>query len=225
MGYRWMSDSARALTWIVILGLAAAATACSSDEDEPEPDSPRVVQLGGPGETGRELSEDEIAELNDEPSYTAADVAFVQNMITHHEQAFEMIALIDQRSRSRDLPKLAERMEISQRDEIKLLEGWLTQRDEQLPGGQHQHGTHHNKLMPGMMIDAEMEQLAGASGPAFDRLFLQYMIRHHQGAVIMVEELLAGGNAQEPNVFQLAQHIESDQQVEIARMRQMLTQL
>lgn len=225
MVHRWTTRSARAAACAVILALATVVAACSSDEDEPESDNPRVVQLGGPGETGRELSEDEIAELDEPAAYSAADVAFVQNMIIHHEQAFEMIALIDQRSNSRDLPKLAERMEISQRDEIKLLEGWLTQRDEQLPSGGHQHGAHHNEQMPGMMTGAEMNQLAGANGPAFDRLFLQYMIRHHEGAALMVEELISSGDGQEPSLFQLAQHIDSDQRVEIARMRQLLTQL
>jgi uncharacterized protein (DUF305 family) len=218
---RWTTDSARTATWVVVLGLAAAVTACTSDEDEP--DRPRVVQLGGPGETGRELSEDELAELEN-PSSSAADVAFAQSMILHHEQAFEMTALIDERSRSRDLPKLAERMEVSQRDEINLLEAWLAAQDEDLPSGHHQPGAHH-ELMPGMMTDAELGQLAGARGLAFDRLFLRYMIRHHEGAVLMVEDLLASGNGQEPNLFQLAQHIDADQRVEIARMRQMLARL
>jgi uncharacterized protein (DUF305 family) len=220
---RWLTASARAATWVVVLALAAAATACTSD-DEDEPDQPRVVQLGGPGESGQELSEEDLAELED-PTYSAGDVAFVQNMIPHHEQALEMVALIAERSRNPDLPKLGGRMEVSQTDEIKLLEDWLTERDEELPSGQHHHGAHHEQLMPGMLTDAEMKQLASAHGPAFDRLFLQYMIRHHEGAVIMVEHLLASGGGQEPSIFQLTQHIESDQQVEIARMKQLLTQL
>jgi uncharacterized protein (DUF305 family) len=219
----WLIASARAATWFVVLALAPTAAACTSD-DEDEPDRPRVVQLGGPGETGRELSEEELAELED-PTYTAADVAFVQNMIPHHEQALEMIALIGERSRSPDLPKLAGRMEVSQTDEIKLFEEWLTARDEEVPDGQHHHGAHHERLMPGMLTDAEMDQLASARGPTFDRLFLQYMIRHHEGAVLMVENLLASGGGQEPSIFQLAQHIASDQQVEIARMKRMVTQL
>lgn len=219
---RRRTASAPVATWVVVLGLAAAVAACTSDEDES--DEPRVVQLGGPNETGRVLSEEELAELEG-PPYAAADVAFVQGMIPHHEQALEMIALIDERSRSRDLPKLAERMEISQRDEINLLEEWLTARDEEVPSGHHRHGVHHEQLMPGMLTDAELDHLADARGRAFDRLFLQYMIRHHEGAVLMVEELLASGNGQEPNLFQLAQHIDADQRVEIARMKRMLTRL
>jgi uncharacterized protein (DUF305 family) len=223
MGCSWRIGSARVATWLAAAGLAVAVTACSSDDD-PESDTPRVVQLGGPGETGQELSEDELAEL-DEPSYAAADVAFAQNMIAHHEQALEMIALIDQRSQSPDVPKIAERMQVSQRTEIGLLEDWLTGRDEEVPGGQHHHGAQHEQLMPGMLTDAEMEQLADSRGRVFDRLFVQYMIRHHEGAMIMVEDLLASGNGQEPNLFQIAQQISSDQAIEIARMKQLLTQL
>src|SRR5262245_23292269 len=119
-----MIASARVLPWLVILALGPATAACSSDDkSEDESDGPRVVQLGGPGETGRELTDEELAEQAD-PAYTAADVSFVQNMIPHHQQALEMIALIPERSSNPDLPKMAERMEISQTDEIKLLEDW-----------------------------------------------------------------------------------------------------
>jgi uncharacterized protein (DUF305 family) len=213
------------MTCLVILALGAATAACSSDDkDEDESEGPRVVQLGGPGETGRELSDEEMAELED-PTYTAADVAFVQNMIPHHEQALEMIALIPERSRNPDLPKIAERMEVSQTDEIKLLEDWLTARDEEMTSGQHHHGAQHEQLMPGMLTDAEMDQLAGARGPTFDRLFLQYMIRHHEGAMIMAQDLTDSGGGQEPSIFQLSQLIAGDQGIEIARMKQMLNQL
>src|SRR5215510_1854325 len=221
--HRCTTRSARFATWIVILGLVTAVSACSSgDEDEPE--GPRVVQLGGPGEAGQELSDEEVSELGD-PLYSDADVAFVQTMIPHHEQAIEMVALIGKRTDNPDLPKLAERMRVSQLTEIDQLESWLIERDEQVPIGHHHHMAHHDQLMPGMLTDAEMKQLAGARGPTFDRLFLQYMIRHHEGAMVMVEDLLGSGNGQEPNLFQLAQHIGPDQGIEIARMKQMLTQL
>ncbi len=79
--------------------------------------------------------------------------------------------------------------------------------------------------MPGMLTEAELSRLESASGRAFDRLFLQLMIRHHEGAVLMVGDLLAQGGGQEPSVFQLAQHIDADQRVEIARMRSLLADL
>jgi len=123
------------------------------------------------------------------------------------------------------MPLMAERMDVSQRDEIELLEQWLEDRDEEVPdaSADHSHSAGAGDLMPGMLTD-EMAQLAAATGPDFDRLFLQYMIRHHQGARTMVADLFSGGG-QEPYVFQLAQHIDSDQSIEIARMNDLLAQL
>ena len=204
---------------VVVLGaLAALATACSSDDDtgDAEATAP-VVQLGAPGETNRVLTSDEIGEL-DVPTYTDADVAFIHGMIAHHEQALEMAAMVEERAGRDDLPQFAERIDVSQRDEIVQLEAWLTARGEEHVA--------HDEVMPGMLTDAEFAQLEAASGTRFDELFLQYMIRHHEGAVAMVEGLLTGGaGGQEPSLFQLAQHIELDQQVEIARMKQLLTEL
>jgi uncharacterized protein (DUF305 family) len=207
--------------------LAAAAVAvlalagCTSDPEDsaPESDTP-VVQLGAPGESNRTLSPEEIEAL-DQPEHTDADVAFVQGMLPHHQQALEMTAMIDERTASRQVPLLAERIEVSQTDEIAQLENWLTERDEALPG-EHSHHGDHAELMPGMLTEDELAELRAAEGRRFDRLFLSYMIRHHEGAVLMVEELFNGDGGQEPQVFQLARHIEPDQQVEIARMKRML---
>ncbi len=202
---------------IVVLALGG----CTSDPEDsaPEPDAP-VVQLGAPGESNRTLSSEEVEGL-DQPGHTEADVAFVQAMVPHHQQALEMTAMVDERTASKQVPLLAERIEVSQTDEIAQLENWLTARDEALPG-EHSHHGDHAELMPGMLTPDELENLRAAQGRRFDRLFLTYMIRHHEGAVIMVEELFAADGGQEPQVFQLASHIESDQLVEIARMRQML---
>lgn len=208
----------------VALAVLALLSACTSDGGDESDTQARVVQLGEPGGTNRELTEEEVEAL-DEPTYTEADVAFAQNMIPHHEQALVMIDLVDARADGADLRKLTERMAISQQDEIAQLEGWLTDRGEEQPGAHHEHGGGHHGLMPGMLTDAELAQLRGARGARFDRLFLQYMIRHHEGAVIMVQGLLneaAGG--QEPAIFQLAQHIASDQAIEISRMKHLLVE-
>jgi uncharacterized protein (DUF305 family) len=77
--------------------------------------------------------------------------------------------------------------------------------------------------MPGMLTDEEMARLTAAKGVAFDRLFLQLMIKHHQGALQMVKELFAQpGAGQEARIFAFASDVEADQQIEIDRMRQML---
>jgi len=208
-------------TLLTVLTLVVVA-GCSADE---EPDAPPVVQLGPPGETGTPLSEDEIAELDD-PQYTEADVAFVQGMIPHHAQALVMTELVAERSGRNDLPLLAERMDVSQRDEIVLLEQWLEERGEDVPDASAGHHHGDGELMPGMLTDDDLARLGAASGRAFDELFLQYMIRHHEGALVMVAELLSGDEGgQESAVFQLAQHIDSDQSVEIARMKSLLAEI
>jgi uncharacterized protein (DUF305 family) len=206
----------------VTLGLAG----CTSDDPSPDEDTAPVVQLGAPGESGETLSPDE-AEAIEEPTFTDADVEFVQMMIPHHQQALEMTALVEGRAADPDLAQLAERIEVSQQDEIALLEKWLSQRGEMVSGMHGGHGEHGgsggHQDMPGMLTPAQLEELARSKGERFDRLFLRGMIRHHEGAVVMVETLLTGGEGgQESEVFQLASHIGTDQQVEIAAMKKRL---
>lgn len=207
-----------------VLLVGVALTGCTSEPEEPSGrDDPPAVQLGAPGEDGSTLSPGATGSLEG-PGYTDADVAFVQQMVPHHRQALEMTALVDERSADDGLPLMARRIEVAQTAEIAQLEGWLTDRDESLPDEHAHHGQH--TLMPGMLTPGELGRLAAAEGRRFDRLFLQYMIRHHEGAVVMVEQLLTEGlGGQESHVFQLAQHIEVDQQVEIARMKRMLARL
>lgn len=213
---------------VVLVGLALVlgSVACTADDAPAEDDAAPVVQLGAPGEEGKTLSPDE-AEAIDEPTWTDADVEFVQMMIPHHQQALEMTALVEDRAADPDLAQLAERIEVSQQDEIALLEQWLSQRGEMVSGMHGGHGDHGgaggHEEMPGMLTPALLAQLARSKGDRFDRLFLQGMIRHHEGAVVMVETLLTGGEGgQESEVFQLASHIGTDQQVEIAAMKERL---
>ena len=171
-------------------GRLAVATGCDSGEPDAETDSTApVVQLGGPGETNRVLSEEELAATPSVPGHTAGDVDFVNSMIAHHQQALDMTALVDARAADDGLPLLAERMEVSQIAEIEQLQGWLTARGED-PEGFQQHA---GMQMPGMLTAEQLAALAAASGEEFDSLFLQSMIRHHEGAVIMVETLLGEG--------------------------------
>ncbi len=192
---------------------------CTSDPSEESGDDAPVVQLGGPSESNRTLSDDEAAAIT-APAYTDADVAFVQGMIAHHRQALDMTAMVEPRTESRDIRALAKRMDVGQRDEIGQLEGWLKDRGQDVPGAHAHHGAGHSEMMPGMLTAEELAHLKSAQGKRFETLFLQYMIRHHEGAVVMVEQLLGGGQGgQESQVFQLAQHMDSDQRVEISRMK------
>jgi uncharacterized protein (DUF305 family) len=208
---------------IAAAALLAVLVGCSTGDTEDAIPDASIVQLGAPGATNRELTAKEAAAL-EIPSFTQADVDFVHAMIAHHQQALVMTALVSERTERDTLPLLAERMDVSQRDEIELMERWLDERNVQLPEGDD-HAA-HTGLMPGMLTPDELQALTEAEGPEFDRLFLESMIRHHQGAVVMIETLLTGGEGgQESEVFQLAQHMEADQQVEIARMLGLLAEL
>jgi len=156
--------------------------------------------------------------------FTEADVRFVTDMIGHHAQALEMAGLVPDRSENGTLEVLAARIVNAQEDEIEIMRGWLSDRgrplpDLTLPGAAHAH-------LPGMVTPEQLGSLAAARGEEFDRLFLSYMVQHHQGAVDMVHGLFAtDGAAQGESTFRLASDIQVDQITEISRMQQMLARL
>jgi uncharacterized protein (DUF305 family) len=162
--------------------------------------------------------------------YTAADVLFMQQMMQHHAQALTMSALVPSRSQRGDVRSLAERIAISQRDEIAMMRRWLERRGEEVPTLAMDHQSHgagdhtaHMASMPGMLTTAQLAQLGAATGPAFDRLFLTMMIQHHEGALVMVAALTASpGAGQETELFRLTSDIDAGQRAEIRRMRAML---
>jgi len=167
------------------------------------------------------------------------------DMIPHHAQALVMAALVPDRSERREINLLAERMAISQRGEIALMRQWLGDVGAPVPpadggmdhadhGAHAAHGDHadhggaggHAMLMPGMLTDEEIAQLAEARGDAFDRLFLTFMIRHHEGALVMVDELFSSpGAAQDDFVYMFASDVYADQTTEIHHMNQMLSRI
>lgn len=171
------------------------------------------------------------------PTFTQADVRFMQGMIGHHSQALAMVALIPSRTDRPDIRALGERIRVSQQDEIKLMKQWLLDRHQQLPPSAMSHDmmTGHNMmpgmtmsdtLMPGMLTPQQMTELANASGAQFDALFLKDMIQHHEGALTMVARLLGTtGSGQEPEVFRFAAEVDTDQRAEIARMSALLNTL
>jgi uncharacterized protein (DUF305 family) len=185
---------------------------------------PVVIQPGAPGQPSKVIPADAVAK-EPRPGVTAGDVRFMQGMIGHHAQALEMTKLLETRTDSADMRKLSKRIEVSQADEIAMMEEWLTARGQALPDPHAHHG-HGATLMPGMLTADEMAKLAAARGPAFDRLFLEYMIKHHEGALTMVRGLFSTpGAGQESEIYAFASDVDADQRMEIDRMRAMLKEM
>ena len=151
------------------------------------------------------------------PAYTAADVHFISGMIGHHAQAVVMAGWAPSHGGSGSVRALCERIVVAQRDEIAFMQRWLRERREPVPPadprGHVMPGMDQPMLMPGMLTPEQMAQLDGARGSTFDRLFLRFMIQHHQGA------------AQDGLVFRFASDVNADQTTEIDRMTRMLAAL
>ena len=185
---------------------------------------PKIIQPGAPGEPNREITVEEATNLA-AIRFTDADVKFMQGMISHHAQALEMTELLETRTQSEEMRLLAKRIELSQEDEIGMMQNWLRENGQDVTGAHDHHG-HGAEMMPGMLTSEQMAQLEAASGMEFDRLFLDFMIQHHDGALVMVDELLdSEGAAQEPTIFAFTSEIVADQSAEISRMADMLSGL
>ena len=199
---------------------------------------PTIVKPGAPGEPSRTITPAEARDVR-KVGYTDADVAFMQGMIHHHAQAVQMVALLRTHSKNPDMQKLGQRIELSQKDEIKMMRHWLEVHGQQAPDPLAHQG--HDMasmpgmsggrqptaaMMPGMLTDAQMQQLAAATGTDFDRLFLTGMIQHHGGALTMVKQLFdTPGAAQDSDIFAFASDVDADQRMEINRMSRMLEEL
>lgn len=163
------------------------------------------------------------------PPYTAADVHFMSGMIPHHAQAVLIARWAATHGARADVRILCERIIVAQGDEIATMQQWLRERGEKVPDAAATHlsmsmaGAQHDMLMPGMLNAEELAQLDRARGPEFDRLFLTFMIRHHEGALSMVDALFGSpGAGQDEVVFKFASDVYADQSTEIDRMQKML---
>lgn len=166
--------------------------------------------------------------------YTKADIAFMTGMIHHHAQAIRMARWAPTHGANAAVQRLAARIINAQHDEIGTMQSWLLVRNQPVPDpnrdGMQMHSgmsgdmhSMHEMLMPGMLTEAQMQELDAARGSEFDRLFLTFMIQHHSGAVSMVRELFGTyGAAQDQLVFKFANDVNVDQTTEIARMQKML---
>ncbi|MEQ9569936.1 MAG: DUF305 domain-containing protein, partial [Longimicrobiales bacterium] len=213
--------TARALRAISVVFTLTAAGACASSagpasEPAAGPDLDRLEAIA--------RARADSARMN----VHEADVDFMQGMIHHHAQALVMSAWAPDHGASPAVQTLTARIINAQRDEIALMQRWLRERGREVPevepsghmpgmaGDMHMH-------MPGMLSPEQLARLDAARGAEFDRLFLTYMIQHHEGAVTMVHDLFAiDGAAQDDAVFKIASDIQVDQKTEIARMQRML---
>jgi uncharacterized protein (DUF305 family) len=161
--------------------------------------------------------------------YSDADIEFMSGMIPHHAQAVLIAGWARSHGARPDIAVLCERQVIAQRDEIAFMRNWLRDRGQPVPAANATHhrmkmnGVEHDMLMPGMLSPEELAQLDKASGPEWDRLFLISMIKHHQGALKMVDDLFGSyGAMQDDDVYTLASDIHADQTIEIERMQKLL---
>ena len=208
----------------VVLGIAVCASAAGVARSAlPQAQPDKVQPTGAPG-----LTPAQLAQMNGGvPPYTKADVHFMSGMIGHHAQAVLMAGWAPSHGASASVHALCERIVVGQRDEIAFMQRWLGEHHEPVPPadprGQIMPGMDHPMLMPGMLTPEQMAQLDAARGPEFDRLFLTFMIQHHQGAITMVNQLFsAQGAAQDGSVFRFASDVTTDQTTEIDRMTRML---
>ncbi len=184
-----------------------------------------IVHPGSPGEPARELSPAEAIDIAN-TSYSPDDVRFMHDMIPHHHQALEMAALVTERTNRPELIDVAGRINASQDDEIEFMHRWLAGRGEHAPDPTDHKVMHTSHEMAGMATPEQMSALAASQSTDFDRLFLELMIAHHEGAVEMVDELLEQpGSAYDPILFEFTSDVINDQNAEIKRMNVLLAGL
>lgn len=191
-----------------------ALGACGSPVDT----GPPVVVPGAPGEQAQVLPGAEAMERRTPVPVSPADVEFVARMIPHHRQALEMASLAPDRAADPRVRALAARIDAVQEPEIAVLEAWLARHERSGDGHAHGHAAHAD--MPGMATPAQLDALAAATGPAFDRLFVELMTAHHEGAIGMAQDLGLSGT--DVTAGEIARDVAATQRAEIERMRALL---
>ena len=213
------------------LAVALATGACKTATPEPARVGGQPA-AGSPAATGGPMADAKgIYRLPGiRQPFSVADVNFMSGMIPHHAQAVLIAGWTASRGARSDLKILCERIVVGQRDEIVFMQRWLSDRGQEVPEATATHhkmrmpnGAVHDMLMPGMLTPEELAALDKARGAEFDQLFLRAMIKHHEGALIMVDELMNSyGAAQDDDVFRFATDVHADQSTEIEVMKQML---
>jgi uncharacterized protein (DUF305 family) len=198
------TDTTQAAAAAAAATTAAAPTSVVEITEAPGTDAPAGTSAGSAAG----------ADFND------ADVVFAQGMIAHHEQAIEMadIALDPTIGASAEVQDLATRIKAAQDPEIEAMTGWLTAWGQ--PVQMDTSGGHDMSSMEGVMTAEEMDALGAATGAEFDTMWLEMMIRHHEGAISMAETVKASGS--NADVLALAEQIITTQQAEIEEMQALL---
>ncbi|MEU5861980.1 MULTISPECIES: DUF305 domain-containing protein [unclassified Nonomuraea] len=196
-------SSNRKIAVVVAAGALALLTACGGTDtaSTATPDAAATTAGAQPSQA----------------SFNDADVMFAQMMIPHHQQAVEMAELAPQRAKDPEIKELAAKIKAAQDPEIQTMKGWLAEWGKPVPSG----GMGHD--MPGIMSAEDMKKLEGSKGTAFDKLFAEQMIAHHEGAIEMARTEQASGA--DPRAKELAKGIESAQQAEVAQLRKLLERL
>ena len=206
---------------LIVLLVLLAATACKTTN--PSSTGTRILQPGAPGADTKTITTAQATDLS-KVGATEADIKFMQGMIGHHAQAVEMVELLNKNTTNPNMRRLGLRIKVSQDDEINMMRKWLADHGAAIPGPHSHHEP--GGFMPGMLTQEEMDTLAAAKDKEFDRLFLRGMIKHHGGAIQMVQDLFATpGAGQEGGIFAFASDVDSDQRMEIDRMGMMLKEI
>jgi len=213
---------ARVVAVLVALMAAGALAGCADDATGTEQNA-SVIVPGKPGEQAQVVPPAEAGDHQQDAPLNDADVDFVTKMIPHHQQAVVLTGLVPDRTANDQVRAIADRISVAQDAEVTMMNVWLTDRGKApvgaygRPGG-HPHGT-DQASMPGMATQQQIDALAAASGADFDRLFLDLMIAHHEGALAMAGAALANGV--DTRAQEMAQDVVTGQTAEIERMRAM----
>ncbi|WP_028662427.1 DUF305 domain-containing protein [Saccharomonospora iraqiensis] len=203
------------LAVVVAVGLAGCTGDAGTGADAGGT-APGVIVPGGPGESARTVEPGSATGQRQLVEVTEADIRYMRMMIPHHEQAVTMTDLVPDRVHDDAVASLAERIAVTQAGEIDAMQAWLDRNAPEGGDGQdHAHGR-----MPGMATPEQLDALRAAEGAEFDRLFLELMITHHEGALTMAENYLPDGV--EPNALHMAQEVITTQTAEIETMNGML---
>ncbi len=209
-----------------ILTLFAAGAAVGSAAAFAQ-DAPKLVQPGAPGSATKAITADDAIGVAT-TGFTSEDVTFMQNMIPHHQQAVEMSELVVERTNNEDVKELAAKILASQADEISFMQEWLGARgQEEGHAHAHHHGMDHSLMADmGMATPEQMAQLKDSKGVDFDAQFLKLMIRHHEGAIDMVDDLLETQSAAyDAELYNFTNDVKQDQGAEIKAMAKVLRDL